>query len=316
MRQVLKHFFIHNQLILWLVVGGLGFLTLTNNWELYHKPAVELGAFWKELISGEFGRNISEVPDGQKDNREGVAAEQDKGKAADADRGDADGTPDEENQVPGEEAEAVPTHKTELVWGNVEDDYFDDALFIGDSRVVGLQDYGKMEEHATFYASTGLTIFRLLSAKIVPSEGQYKKISVEEALGQRQFGKIYLMVGINELDVGTVERFRETYGETIARIRELQPDAIIYIQSIMKVTEKRSAKGDYITNQGITDRNDAIKTLEDGEKIFYLDVNEAVCDESGGMNPDYTTDGVHLKVKYIPLWKDYLKSHAIIVKQD
>ena len=315
MRQGLKNFLVHNQLLLLIAVGGLGFLTLTNNWVLYHKPAVELGSFWMKLISGEAGKKISEIPDERKDNREEMAAEQNTGKATDTDQGEAYETPAAE-KVSGGEAEAVPAPKTELVWGNVEDDYFDDALFIGDSRVVGLQDYGKMEEHATFYASTGLTIFRLLSAKIVPSEGQYKKISVEEALGQRQFGKIYLMVGINELDVGTVERFRETYGETVARIRELQPEAIIYIQSIMKVTEKRSAKGDYITNQGISDRNDAIKTLADGETIFYLDVNEAVCDESGGMNPDYTTDGVHLKVKYIPLWKDYLKSHAIITMQE
>ena len=225
-----------------------------------------------------------------------------------------EGKQEENKALPAEQTEdtVIEDVPMEYVWQTVGDDYFDDALFIGDSRIVGLQDYGKMEDHATFYASTGLNIFKLLSAKIVTLEGQLKKVSVEEALGQKSFGKIYLMVGINELDIGTVERFRNTYQETIERIQELQPNAIIYIQSIMKVTSKRAAKGDFVKNTSIEERNNAIMQLADNERVFYLDVNEAVCDESGGMNPAYTSDGVHLKVKYIPLWRDYLMSHAIV----
>ena len=33
----------------------------------------------------------------------------------------------------------------------VDDDWFDDAVFIGDSRTVGLRDYGGLD-NATFYA--------------------------------------------------------------------------------------------------------------------------------------------------------------------
>ena len=98
----------------------------------------------------------------------------------------------------------------------------------------------------------------------------------------------------------------------IGRVQELQPDAIIYIQSIMKVSEKRSGQGDYIHNEGITARNEAIAQLADNEQIFYLDVNPLICDETGGMVADYTTDGVHLKAKYIGIWKQFLKEHAIL----
>ena len=77
------------------------------------------------------------------------------------------------------------------------------------------------------------------------------------------------------------------------------------------MTAERSAKGDYITNEGIIARNEGIARLADNEKIFFLDVNQEVCDESGGMIPDYTFDGVHLKARYIEIWKDYLKAHAI-----
>ena len=206
---------------------------------------------------------------------------------------------------------AEPTEPEKKEFQTVDETYFKDALFIGDSRTVGLRDYGKLGDGPAFYASTGLTVFKLFTAEIVEQEGTRKKITVEEALGQKQFQKIYLMVGINELGTGDVERFEKTYRAAVEHIRELQPNAIIYIQSILKVTNERSRQGDYITNQGIIDRNEAIKGIADNQTIFYLDVNEAVCDASGNLIPEYTGDGVHTTAKYMYLWKDYLMSHAI-----
>lgn len=193
----------------------------------------------------------------------------------------------------------------------VEDDYFADAVFIGDSRTVGLYEYGGLEETSTFYASTGLTVYKLFDSRIVPVPGQKKKITVEEALQSNSFRKIYLMIGINEMGTGTVETFTEKYREAVERLLELQPDAILYIQAILKVTEERSAQGDYITNEGIEARNAALSGLADNVRVFYLDANSAICDETGGMAADYTFDGVHLKAQYLELWKDFLKTHAI-----
>ena len=79
----------------------------------------------------------------------------------------------------------------------------------------------------------------------------------------------------------------------------------------MKVTTERSNKGDYITNEGIEERNAGIEALADNEKVYYLDVNPLICDETGGMEASYTFDGVHLKAQYISIWKDFLKSHAV-----
>lgn len=199
----------------------------------------------------------------------------------------------------------------EPVYVTVEDDYFADAVFIGDSRTVGMFEYAGLEETATFYASKGLTVYRLFDSEIVDVPGERKKITVEEALQQNSFAKIYLMIGINEMGTGTVDSFIEKYQEVVAHLRELQPDAILYLQAIIKVTTERSDQGDYINNEGIVARNERIAQMADNQKIFYLDVNPYVCDETGGMVPEYTFDGVHLKAKYIDIWKDFLKTHAI-----
>lgn len=237
---------------------------------------------------------------------------------AEADTGEIDpssGTEstEQDESVPEEMEEEEIPQEPEIRFGRVEDDYFDDALFLGDSRVVGMYQYGGLGDIATFYASTGLTIYKLFSAEIVEVPDQKEKITVEEALQQQSFGKIYIMVGINEMGTGTVERYAETYKAAVEHLQELQPDAIIYIQAILKVTTARSNKGDYINNEGIVARNEALSQLADGERIFYVDPNPAVCDEDGGLVQDYTSDGVHLKAKYIDLWKEYLKDNAVLL---
>lgn len=221
--------------------------------------------------------------------------------------------------VPGEmgEGEAPtepePEPEPEIVIGRVEEDYFTDALFLGDSRTVGLSQYGSLGQIATFYASTGMTIYKLMGADIVELPENQGKITVEEALQHQSFNKIYIMMGINEVGSGTAESFAKAYGEVIMRLQELQPEAIIYIEGIINVTTERSAKGDYINNEAIGARNEALSQLADGEKVFYLDVNQAICDEDGGLMKEYTSDGVHLKAKYITLWEEYLKDNAVLL---
>lgn len=229
---------------------------------------------------------------------------------------DQTGAPADGEEVPGAnpagEGMNLPGEtQDEPVYLTVEDDYFGDAVFIGDSRTVGMCEYGGLEEISTFYASSGLTIYKLFDAEIVNVPGQKKKITIEEALRENTFAKVYLMIGINEMGTGTLETFTERYAEVVACLQELQPDAVIYIQGIMKVSTERSSKGDYITNEGIEARNAELAKLADNGKIFYLDVNPLLCDETGGMVASYTFDGVHLKAKYIQIWKEFLKTHAI-----
>ena len=195
----------------------------------------------------------------------------------------------------------------------MQDSYFDDALFIGDSRTVGLYEYGGFQESTTFFAKTSLTIYDLFEepekfAQL--SDG--KKATLEEALTERKFGKIYIMLGINELGRGTTESFFNVYADAVNRIRMLQPDAVIFIQGIMRVGEEKNNTDKIFNNTNINERNQAISLMADNRTIFYLEVNDAVCDENGNLISEYTFDQIHLKAKYYQLWKDYLFAHGIV----
>ena len=194
---------------------------------------------------------------------------------------------------------------------HVEDDYFDDALFIGDSRTVGLSEYcPALDERATFYAKVSLTIYSVMDKQFINSGDS--KISVEQALSEQQFGKIYIMLGINEMGTGTTQYFADAYTEVINRIRELQPDAMIFIQGIMHVTEKKSSTDKYFNNQNIDERNEAISQLADNKNIFYMDMNESVDDGNGNLDDTLTFDDVHLKASSYERWYEFLLDHGIV----
>ena len=192
----------------------------------------------------------------------------------------------------------------EYEFTTVEEGYFDDALFIGDSRTVGLRDYTDIAEHADFYCETSLTIYKVM-------EENFKgKGTIEDALQNKDYGKIYIMVGINELGRGTTEDFMAKYTEVIDTLHELEPDAKIFIQGIMRVTGKKNSSDAIFNNSNINARNNAIATLADNQQIFYIDINEVVCDEEGNLNADYTFDQIHLLGKYNDLWKQFLLTHG------
>lgn len=193
----------------------------------------------------------------------------------------------------------------------VTEDYFNDAAFIGDSRTVGLFEYGGIEERADFYAKISLTIYNVFTELLAKDEETGKKITAEEALTKKQYGKVYLMLGINELGTGTTETFMEEYRAVVERIRQLQPEAVIFVEGIMKVTGNKDSEDPIFNNKNIEEKNAAIAELADNRNIFYIDVNEAVCDGEGNLNAEYTIDEVHLKAKYYEIWKQFLMEHGI-----
>lgn len=187
----------------------------------------------------------------------------------------------------------------------VDESYFDDALFIGDSRTVGLYDYTDLSEHADFLCETSLTIYKVMD------ENFKGKGTVEEALAAKNYGKIYIMMGINELGRGTTEDFMEKYTEVVDTLHELAPEAKIIIEANMRVSGQKSSSDAIFNNSNINARNNAIATLADNETFFYIDMNEAVCDENGDLNAEYTHDQIHLLGKYNELWKRFLMEHGV-----
>jgi len=190
--------------------------------------------------------------------------------------------------------------------------WFSDAVFIGDSRVAGFRLYSGVTTEATFLDHTGLTIYEVKEGKKVIRRGD-QKVSVLDALASGSYGKVYIALGVNELGYFDPEGFAQTCGEVVESIRELLPDARIYIQSLIPVNTEKCKANDipyYITNEGVVSYNTALSNYFAEKDVYLLGIPEDLVDENGEILKDYSADGVHFKKDGYVLWLNYLTAHT------
>lgn len=194
---------------------------------------------------------------------------------------------------------------------DVKPDYFNDAAFIGDSRIEGLHDYGSLRTNSTadFYYKDGISIWDLMNTTM--ANGQ----TVPGALASKQYKKIFIMCGVNELGNGFAKDYQAQYKKVLDQIQELQPNAVIFILGMMHVTQSYSDNSDVFNNDNIDCRNALVSEYADGIHIFYLDMNPVVCDMDGtipgGVKAEYSNDGIHLQAQYYSLWEDFMMKHGL-----
>ena len=183
---------------------------------------------------------------------------------------------------------------------------FEGALFIGDSRTVGISEYSGITE-ADFFASVGMSVYTMF--KETHDVGDLKNCSLETLLGQKQYQRIYLMLGINELGYN-FQKTVDTFAAAVDTLRQLQPDAVVILQANLHVTKKRSDSDTLYNNGNINRLNEAIAALADEEHVYFIDVNPVFDDENGSLSADYTWDAVHILGKYYVTWADWLRENT------
>ncbi|MGN0489305.1 MAG: GDSL-type esterase/lipase family protein [Ruminococcus sp.] len=177
-----------------------------------------------------------------------------------------------------------------------------DALFIGDSRTVGLMEYAGIDG-ADYFCTVGMSVFNIHNNPVsVPNVG---KVTLTELLDSKKYGKIYVMLGINELgyEFGSIV---EKYSELIEYVKGKQSDAVVFIQANLHVTKSRSDSDKVINNTAINKLNTELAKLADGKNKFYLDANILFDDNTGGLSSDKSEDNAHLYAKYYSEWGKWI----------
>lgn len=205
----------------------------------------------------------------------------------------------------GEFRDPIATFPLEMT--EVPESYFDDALFIGDSRVQGLGMYSGT--NATFFATTAFQLFQYKTFKVVPTANG--KIPIFDAMPYDVFTKVYIKVGLNELGCVSEEKFIDVYQEMLDQIRLMQPRAIVYIQAVFPVTAAKSATDRTHNNPKIASRNESIKAFAAANNCYYIDASEPFVDETGALRAETTADGIHMYARFMPEWIEYLRKHAV-----
>ena len=180
--------------------------------------------------------------------------------------------------------------------------YMGDALFIGDSRTVGLMEYSGIDG-ADYFCTVGMSVYNIHKKPVsVPNVG---KVTLTELLNSKKYGKIYIMLGINEVGYkfsNTIEK----YSELIEFVKSKQSDAVIFIQANLHVTKSRSDSDKVVNNTAINGLNAELAKLADGKSKFYLDANILFDDKTGGLSSDKSEDSTHLYAKYYSEWGKWI----------
>lgn len=302
----------------YLVLFMIGFLVL---WpfmlhKLYTEQAKNVEAFVERakvdntVEPGE-ETTVSDVSAGEAqegENNEAAGEEPSEQTAAgqDLDKEDSPGNETDGEEGTEESGEAGEAGEEEQEEELPPEEFFQDTLFIGDSRTMGLAEYADIEG-AVFFANTGMNIYRLYSLKNAVHD---QELYLEDILSEKQYRKIYLMLGINELGYDaeqTVKRFEEE----VLKLRKLQPEAEIVLEANLHVTTARSERDAIFNNENINGINENIRQIAEKYGFSYIDVNEVFDDETGGLNPEYTHDEVHVLGKYYQQWADWIRENGI-----
>lgn len=190
-------------------------------------------------------------------------------------------------------------------------DFFDDALFIGESHVGGLVLINKTFPGAAVLYSNSASVANGISASYscTDSEGS-STVVLSEYLQSHSFGKVYIQLGLNELGWSYKEKFADSYTEFVKEINTLCPNAQIFLCSLIPVSAAQSASSADYNNTNIEYYNTFILSTARKLELFYLDIGAAYADETGAMASEYTDNGININYSKYTLWYDYTATHV------
>lgn len=195
--------------------------------------------------------------------------------------------------------------------GAVEEDYFADAVFIGDSRTDGFRLFSGLSQ-GDYLVKTGLSVFKIDTDKIKVGE---EKLTVAQALERKEYGKVYVCLGLNELGMYNDQGYYDHYAALLDVIRAAQPNATVYVQLLVPVNMQKCAEkgvGDYINNDQIAVYNGLLRQLAQEKQVFLTDPAQDIVEPETGEPPyDAVADGIHFQKEPYRQWLDYLKRHTV-----
>lgn len=194
----------------------------------------------------------------------------------------------------------------------VEDTYFKNALFIGDSRTVGMQNWSGVT--AYYYCKVGLNIRGVLTNAFIEDNLSGDETVIRTIIDTIEkypvFKKVYISFGLNEL--GWDENvFINTYSYVIEQIKSFLPKADIYVQAVIPVTADASkANKNGVNNDRIDKYNELLAQMACDEEVFFLAINDPFTDEDGCLTEE-SGDGIHLGAKSVKKQFDYFRTHTV-----
>ena len=118
--------------------------------------------------------------------------------------------------------------------------------------------------------------------------------------------KVFVMAGINGLQMQTDDVFEKKYQQMVDSIKSAVPEAEIYLQSILPVNH--SMTGSYGNGEKIRKTNGIISQIASRSNCIYVDL-WSLYEVDSEMPKELTRDGVHLFPEAYDRWMEEIRRY-------
>lgn len=232
----------------------------------------------------------------------------------------------EETTEKAEEASASEESPVTYEYTQVDDSYFNDAVFIGDSISYGFELYvtekrangetvlGEAQFLTSGSLSYGNSLWDVSDESVHPTYNG-EKMKLEDAIAQIKPGKIFILLGTNDVALYGVEQTIANADTEISRMLEASPGAEIFIMSTTpKYSPAESDVDGALNNADIDALNVAMRQFAVEKGYNFMNIAPLFKDETGGLAADYCSDkegmGIHFTSAAYDIWLNFLYSYG------
>ncbi|MGN1319400.1 MAG: GDSL-type esterase/lipase family protein [Lachnospirales bacterium] len=194
------------------------------------------------------------------------------------------------------------------------ENFYKNTVFVGDSIMLGFSTYASKEsspefvKNLTFLAAASYGVDAAINNKGLMYKGQSQPVI--DSLCEINPDKIFINLGVNELNGVSAEKVGAKYETLINNIHDNLPNSKIYVLGVNYFVKGKET--DTYNNAGIKAYNDYLSHNATKWDVTYLDIVSKLVDSEGYLPAELSSDNrIHLNDNGYILWVNYLEELAL-----
>ncbi len=231
---------------------------------------------------------------------------------------------------PEDYTERVAYYTNYEVSADVNDAYFNDSVFVGNSIMLHYKNYitngrtinNSLLGNASFFAAASFSFFNNKNQKADQADCAWplyrgEKMNISTAVSQMNVKNVYLsLMALNDIAMykDGITGVNETYNLVVELINELKtanPDLNVVIISNTYLHSSRNDMSKKLNNGSIHTFNTRVLDYCNQNGIDFVDVTYALVDDSGCLGTEFCSDAYcHLTTAAYSAWTEQLRDYA------
>ena len=193
------------------------------------------------------------------------------------------------------------------------EDYMNSILYIGDSRTLGLAQYGYVPSRQVL-AEEGLDHKTARTKAFLQIEGASEALTIKEAVSKLKAKVLLVSFGINGISYLSEEEFFEEYRGLIDDLHAASPQSTVVVQSIYPVTAKYAVDHPDSSNDKIARYNKKLIELCIDRGCYYLNTADKLrTPGDDSLDAKYAEpDGLHINTAAYEDILLYIEEHPAL----